>query len=563
MNPPSDNPDFSPPATSTSRREWLFTALAAAAGAIAAGCQKARPSMIGDLFMPGMNFGHQIRDRSTADRLTIDSGSNEAAEEIEVAIVGAGIAGLSAAWQLLRSGVTNIRVFELETEAGGTSRSGQSPVTAFPWGAHYVPMPDAGFTDLIDLFVEMGAVRKQADGSVEAVEGVACREPEERLFDGQQWIDDLYPRSHANEQDLAEWDRFKKMIQHWIDWRDSNGRRAFAIPTAECSRDPEVMALDQVAADKWLTDQGFTSKPLRWLVDYCCRDDYGLNLENSSAWSALFYFASRLSSSSQPEPPLLTWPAGNGAIVNHLKQVVGDRLTAGQPVMRISAGDLAASKPAMLSVWDSTANKSKSISAKHLIFAAPQFVSPHVIANHPDERTAAVKSFSYGAWVVANIHLSDRPASVGAPLSWDNVFWNSPSLGYVVATHQLGSDYGPTVWTWYYPMFGANPSKDRAHLLASPWSVWAEVVLADLAIAHPDIADLIQRIDIMFWGHAMIQPRPGFISSLVRDVAAKPLGNIHFANTDLSGVPLMEEAFYHGLRAAREIIATRDANHVG
>ncbi len=52
--------------------------------------------------------------RSAHDRF----GSNESAEEIEVAIVGAGIAGLSAAWQLLRSGVTNVRVFELETEAG-------------------------------------------------------------------------------------------------------------------------------------------------------------------------------------------------------------------------------------------------------------------------------------------------------------------------------------------------------------------------------------------------------------------------------------------------------------
>jgi len=111
-------------------------------------------------------------------------------------------------------------------------------------------------------------------------------------------------------------------------------------------------------------------------------------------------------------------------------------------------------------------------------------------------------------------------------------------------------------------MFDTNPSKDRAHLLASPWSVWAEVVLADLSLAHAGIADLIQRIDIMFWGHAMIQPCPGFISSPARQVAAKPLGNIHFANTDLSGVALMEEAFYHGLRAANEVLALREASHV-
>ena len=32
-----------------------------------------------------------------------------------------------------------------------------------------------------------------------------------------------------------------------------------------------------------------------------------------------------------------------------------------------------------------------------------------------------------------------------------------------------------------------------------------------------------------------------------------PRGKIHFAHTDLSGVALFEEAFDHGLRAAREI----------
>jgi hypothetical protein len=30
---------------------------------------------------------------------------------------------------------------------------------------------------------------------------------------------------------------------------------------------------------------------------------------------------------------------------------------------------------------------------------------------------------------------------------------------------------------------------------------------------------------------------------------------VHFANTDLSGVALFEEAFYHGLRAADEVLS--------
>ena len=34
---------------------------------------------------------------------------------------------------------------------------------------------------------------------------------------------------------------------------------------------------------------------------------------------------------------------------------------------------------------------------------------------------------------------------------------------------------------------------------------------------------------------------------------ARPVGQLHFAHTDLSGLALFEEAFDHGLRAAREV----------
>ena len=50
----------------------------------------------------------------------------------------------------------------------------------------------------------------------------------------------------------------------------------------------------------------------------------------------------------------------------------------------------------------------------------------------------------------------------------------------------------------------------------------------------------------------MISPRPGFIWGGERQKAMQPYRNIHFAHTDLSGIALFEEAFYHGLRAAEE-----------
>jgi hypothetical protein len=87
------------------------------------------------------------------------------------------------------------------------------------------------------------------------------------------------------------------------------------------------------------------------------------------------------------------------------------------------------------------------------------------------------------------------------------------------------------------------------------WRSCADVTLTDLSRAHNDIRFLAERLDVMRWGHAMIRPRPGFIWGSARAAAAKPYRGIHFANTDLSGVALFEEAFHHGLRAADEVLA--------
>jgi hypothetical protein len=97
----------------------------------------------------------------------------------------------------------------------------------------------------------------------------------------------------------------------------------------------------------------------------------------------------------------------------------------------------------------------------------------------------------------------------------------------------------------------------RAKLFGLNWRELADIALTDLSRAHKDIYALTERIDIMRWGHAMISPRPDFIWSGARELASKPYRNIHFAHSDLSGFALFEEAFYHGLRAANEILAKK------
>jgi len=147
-------------------------------------------------------------------------------------------------------------------------------------------------------------------------------------------------------------------------------------------------------------------------------------------------------------------------------------------------------------------------------------------------------------------------------MSWDNIIYESKSLGYVVATHQLGVDHGPTVLTWYYPFADANPPFTREQLLSVPWSDWVEMVLSDLEVAHREIRSLVTRVDVMRWGHAMVQPYTNFLWSETRRMAAMPDRNVHFANTDLSGLALLEEAVHHGVRAADEVLESLDKNEL-
>jgi phytoene dehydrogenase-like protein len=539
-------------AITPNRRDFLASLLLGSSSLWLAGCSDHRLPPEGELLSPSREIGHRIRDGESFEP------SASAWEETGVVIVGGGIAGLSAGWRLQQAGVEDFRILELERELGGTSRSGTSPVTPYPWGAHYVPLPQPSNRALRKLFAEMGVI-KPSNGHSEPViaEQVLCREPQERLFVAGNWIADLYPHAVATEDDLRQWDEFGTEIKRWIDWRDSQGRPAFTIPVANCSDDDEVKRLDGISMSDWLQEQGWDSKPLRWLADYSCRDDYGLTVEQTSAWAGLFYFASRIDRPADGEQPLLTWPAGNGAIVEHLAKLLGSHIDSGQAVVSIEPPAEGKTGPTSVVIFDTKTQKVRGLHAGQMIFAAPQFLAPPLIRGMPDERKQISRAFQYGAWVVANLHLSDRPSTSSVPLSWDNVIYESDSLGYVVATHQVGSDYGPTVWTWYMPLCDPLPADARHRLLDLTWEHWAEVVLRDLETAHPDIRDFVERLDVMRWGHAMIQPRPGFVWSEQRQAAAKPLGPIHFAGTDLSGVALMEEAFYHGVRSAEEVLEAR------
>lgn len=492
-------------------------------------------------------FGHRLRDGLRVEV------PGDAWTKVPVVIVGGGIAGLTAAWHLQKSGFNNFVLIELENAPGGTSRSSSNRVISFPWGAHYIPAPMKENQALVSLLDEMGVLEgKDAGGEPIVGEQFLCRDPEERVFYKGRWYEGLYLHPGASEEDKRQLDKFNAELAHWITWRDARGRRAFTLPVSACSDDAEVTALDRISIKEWMDQRGLNSPRLAWWVDYACRDDYGMTLDQTSAWAGLFYFCSRVAKPGVESQSLITWPEGNGRLVNHLFEK-----TKAQVQLDRAAVELIPTEGRGVEVitLDREGRNPRGFRAERVIFAAPQFMARYVVRPYRENPPPHVAEFQFGSWMVANLTLRDRPKQSPRdfPTAWDNVLYESPSLGYVVATHQRGRDHGPTVLTYYYPLCDDNPRDARTRLLDAGWREWADVTLTDLERAHPDIRGLVERLDVMRWGHAMIRPRTGFMWGAARREGAKPFRSIHFAHSELSGVALFEEAFDVGLRVADEV----------
>jgi hypothetical protein len=533
--------------THLSRRDLLAAVLGAPLAATA--CKKPRRVPDGELAFRPDELGHRVRDGNPpvlgGDRW----------QDVGVVIVGGGVAGLSAAHRLRAAGHDDFVLLELEGAVGGTARSGVNATSPHPWGAHYITAPMKQNVELVALLRELGV----ADGTDAAGEPMfreqyLCREPQERVFSDGAWHEGIYVHDGESAEEKRQFARFRTAMDGFAALRDGRGRRAFSVPVALGSDDADLTSLDGLVMTDWMAREGFTSERLRRLVDYACRDDFGARASQTSAWAGVHYYASRLIRPGREPQPVLTWPEGNGWLVSKLHQRVKDRVRTGLAAMDVSPeGD----HVKVLAIGK--APDAVGFRARRVIFAAPQMVARVVVRPYRDAPPPHLAKFTYGAWMVANLTLEGRPrlrARGERMMAWDNVLEQSSSLGYVVATHQTGRDHGPTVITYYLPLCDDDPRDARRRLYAAGRDEWADVALADLETVHPDIRSLATRVDVVRWGHAILRPSAGlFFASGARAAAAKPFRGVHFAHTDLSGVALFEEAFFHGTRAADEVLA--------
>jgi hypothetical protein len=496
------------------RRKFLGLGSAALVGLSLKSEKKIEGSFVNDSFQ----IGHLLRDRARFP-------AAKRTEKYPVVIVGGGIAGLSAAWRLRKRGFTDFVLLEMNAQPGGNARWGENEITAYPWAAHYVPVPGPKAEYVRELFEDLGVLK---NGHWE--ERYLAFSPQERLFLYGRWQEGIEPAVGLTPKDR---DQFQRLEHLFSEFRKSG---SFTVPV-ELGLSSKFQDLDLISFCDWLRQQGFDSRLLYWYMNYACRDDYGALASDTSAWAGIHYFSSRESEEKGP----LTWPEGNGWITRRLLERVGENIRATQMVHRITQTRRGASVFAADTEFQ----------AEFVIFAAPTFLASYLLEDFP-----RLRDFVYSPWLTANLTLDRYPESHGGEPSWDTVFLDSPTLGYVDAMHQsLRSHIDHTVWTFYWALAEGAPAQNRQLLLEKDWFYWKEAILHDLERVHSDIRQCVSRIDIMRMGHAMIRPAVGSIFSEERRRLSRLNGRILFANSDLSSISIFEEAQYRGVEAAQKILS--------
>ena len=491
----------------------------------------------------------------------------------ETLILGSGAAALSAAWHFARNGYTNFCLAEGFERNGNnaayaylgslkTDKTSAPPLIA-PSGAHYLAQPSAESSHIRQMLADLGIIESyDSAGNPVYRDTDLVNAPDERLLINGAWQDGIIPQPH--DPDIR---RFFALVAKLLHARGSDGRKLFAIPIALSSQDAQWRELDRHTFAGWLAAQGYQSPSLLWYLDYCCRDDYGQGIDQVSAYAGLHYFTAR----GNEHAPVLTWADG----LNHLSEALrrhaqiqsrpqlpnARELTFRQPESHPYAATQIAEQNdhVRVTLRHVHTGDTRSIRAQNVICAMPFNIAQRII-QHP-QRYGFAADFRLplsAPWLISNFVLHSFPAEPKrTELAWDNIVYGSPSLGYVVASHQHLHVARPsyTIFTAYTALNHDSPQNIRRWLLKAGEEELLAHAAQDLIQAYgPSFWHQVASVDISIRGHGMSSPAPGYLTQPTLLQLRQHHSRLTFAHSDLSSYSVMEEAVYWGVEAAKKIL---------
>jgi spermidine dehydrogenase len=505
----------------------------------------------GMLIEESYGIAHRLRDGT----LAIPSLQPEGPLH-DAIVVGGGVSGLLAAWELRRGGLEDVVLFEKEDYLGGNASKAHANGTDYTRATWSVARPRDPF--LARLLQDLGAIEGFAsDGTARFRPELVGPGPEYNTFMEGAWyaepagpgpdlrrITDRLPLSAKDRGELVD---FFLDMQAWEKRRGRDGRPAFAMPVEEGSRDAEILELERITMADYAARRGWGAHTLEVIEEWSSSTIGGRAAEVSA-----YGFLSFNSLGQGGED--ITLPGGNAWLAERLAERVGrDRLRSGLMAVRVENHG----QEVRVVLVHPLTGRFTMRRARCAVLACPKHITARMVPELAAAGRTGWRLYQYGALLMGAASVRRTPVLKGAPLAWYNGVESRFTQGFLVADYnsdrwRSGDPHRPNVLCIWTPLAG---KATRQELLDRPWSHWADRMMDDLEFMLPGITADLTRLDIYVWGHHMVIPTPGFLTDPARAALTRPLGRITFAHTDRHGMPSFELATRAGFDAAREAIA--------
>jgi protoporphyrinogen/coproporphyrinogen III oxidase len=227
---------------------------------------------------------------------------------------------------------------------------------------------------------------------------------------------------------------------------------------------------------------------------------------------------------------------GSARLPQAIAAALGDRVRTGAPVERVVAGRDGVT----------VHQGDERIRARYAVVATPAFAARELLEGVPAETVEALGRVAYGPYVVGAF-LTDEPG----PMPYDGVYavaTPKTSFNMLFNTANVTRGPGPREPGGTLMAYSAASLADA--LADRDDEEVARIYADDVARIFPAVAGHIAEVRIRRWAHGLPHPRPG--RHLLQPALERPLGNVFLAG-DYLGTTYVDTAVATGTAAAHAI----------